>query len=359
VRRVYGLFVFVPVAAAAHFAAASATVVLFTSALAVVPAAALLSESTEHLSTHAGPAVGGLLNATIGNAPELIIAIIALVNGLHEVVKASLVGSIVGNLLLVLGAAMLVGGIGRERQTFNRTAAQTLSGMLLLTLPALILPAVFELIHGGRLPFVGEGRVRFGHTVDHLSVAISIVLIIIYITGLVFSLRTHRNVLGGETADVRHAPRWSLPAAIAGLTVAGVIVGLMSAILVGSIEHASHALGLSQFFVGAFVVAIVGNAAEHFVAVAVAAKDNMDLAVSISIGSSTQIALFVTPVLVLLSFVAGPAPMALVFNGYEIAALIFAALATIGLTQDGESTWFEGVQLLAVYAVIGLVFYWA
>jgi len=357
VRRVYGLFVFVPIAAAAHFAGASATVVLFTSAVAIVPAAGLLSETTEHLSAHAGPAVGGLLNATIGNAPELIIAGIALGKGLHEVVKASLVGSIVGNLLLVLGAAMLVGGLGRERQRFNRTAAQTLAGMLLLTLPALIMPAIFQLVHGGRLPFVGEGRVRFGHTLEHLSLAISLVLIAVYIAGLVFSLRTHRNVLGGDAAVVRIARPWPLAGALAGLVVAGAVVGAMSAILVGSIEHASHALGLSQFFVGAFVVAIVGNAAEHFVAVTVAAKDDMDLAVNISIGSSAQIALLVTPVLVLLSFVVGPSPMPLVFNGYEIAALVFAALATIGLTLDGESTWFEGVQLLAVYAVIGIVFF--
>jgi len=357
VRRVYGLFVFVPVAAAAHFAGAPATVVLFTSALAIVPAAGLLSESTEHLSAHAGPAVGGLLNATIGNAPELIIAGIALGKGLHEVVKASLVGSIVGNLLLVLGAAMLVGGFRRERQTFNRTAAQALGGMLLVTLPGLIMPAVFQLIHGGALPFVGQGRVRFGHDLEHLSLAISLVLIAVYVAGLVFSLRTHRNVLGGDAASAKIIRPWPFARALLGLTVAGAVVGTMSALLVGSIEHASHALGLSQFFVGAFIVAIVGNAAEHFVAVAVAAKDDMDLAVSISIGSSAQIALLVTPLLVLLSFVVGPTPMALVFNGYEIAALIFAALATIGLTQDGESTWFEGVQLLAVYAVIGIVFY--
>ena len=187
--------------------------------------------------------------------------------------------------------------------------------------------------------------------------AISIVLIATYVAGLVFSLKTHRYVLGG---DVRRAtPAWSLRRALAGVAVAGVLVGLMSAVLVGSIEHASHSLGLSQFFVGAFVVAIVGNAAEHFVAVTVAAKDDMDLAVNISIGSSTQIALFVTPVIVLLSLVVDPSPMALVFNGYEIAALLFATLATIGLTQDGESTWFEGIQLLAVYAVVGLVFYFA
>jgi Ca2+:H+ antiporter len=359
VRRVYGLFVFVPVAGAAQLAGASSTLVFFASALAIVPSAALLSQGTEHLSAHAGPGVGGLLNATIGNAPELIIAVIALADGLHEVVKASLVGSVIGNLLLVLGAAMLFGGLGRERQTFNRTAAQTLSGMLLLTLPALIFPAVFQLIHGGRLPFVGEGRARFGHTIDHLSLAISIVLIVIYLAGLLFTLRTHRNVLGGDAPRSLDEPLWSLRRSLVALTVAGVLVGLMSAILVGSIEHASAALGLSQFFVGAFVVAIVGNAAEHFVAITVARKDDMDLAVNISIGSSTQIALFVTPLLVLLSFAIGPAPMPLVFNGYEIAALLFAALATTGLTQDGESTWFEGVQLIGVYAIVGLVFYFA
>jgi len=341
-----------------HFAGAPSVFVFFSSALAVVPAAAAMSEATEQLSLRAGPGVGGLLNASFGNAPELIIALIALGDGLHEVVKASLVGSIIGNLLLVLGAAMLAGGLRRERQTFNRTAAQALGGMLLLTLPALILPAVLQLVRGGRLPFVGEGREHFGDTLNHLSIAISIVLLVTYAAGLIFSLRTHRNVLGGD-APPSEEPPWSTSRSLLVLAIAGALVGLMSALLVGSIEHAALRLGVSQFFIGAFVVAIVGNAAEHYVAVVVAVKGDMDLAVNISIGSSTQIALLVTPLLVLLSFVIGPAPMALVLNGYEIAALLFAALATIGLTSDGESTWFEGVQLLAVYVVLGLVFYFA
>ena len=318
-----------------------------------------MGEATEQLSARAGPGIGGLLNATFGNAPELIIAVIALAHGLHEVVKASLVGSIIGNLLLVLGASMVAGGIGRVTQRFNRTAAQALCGMLMVTLPALVLPAVFQLIHGGGLPFVGQGRARFSPVLNHLSFAIAIVLILAYTSGLLFSLRTHRNLMGHSEPSEALGTPWSVRRAVLVLAVAGALVGAMSALLVGSIEHASAQIGLSQFFVGAFVVAIVGNAAEHYVAVVAARRDDMDLSLSISVGSSAQIALFVTPLLVLLSFVIGPGPMALVFNGYEVAAMLFAAIATVALVSDGESTWFEGVQLLALYAVIGIVFFYA
>jgi Ca2+:H+ antiporter len=356
---VYWLSVFMPIALALRLAHASPSLVFVCSAIAVVPAAALMSDATQQLSARSGPGVAGLLNVTFGNAPELIIAFFALLDGLQEVVKASLVGSVIGNALLVLGAAMLAGGRNRTRQRFDRTAAQTNSGLLLVTVTALILPAVFVLARGGSLPSVGVDRQSFGNQVEHLSIAVSVVMVAIYLAGLLFSLRTHRDLFRPEHEQEPGGPTASVRRSVLMLAIAGVLVGVMSELLVGSIEHASHDIGLSEFFVGAFVVAIVGNAAEHYVAVVAAAKDKMDLAVNIAIGSSAQIGLFVAPVLVILSFLFGPAPMALVFNGYELAALIFVALLSTTLIADGESTWFEGVQLLGVYILLGLVFYWA
>ncbi|MEA2423289.1 MAG: Ca2+:H+ antiporter [Thermoleophilaceae bacterium] len=358
-RPVYYLSVFIPLAIGLNVAGASAPLVFFASAIGVVPTAALMSDATEQLAARAGPGIGGLLNVTFGNAPELIIAFFALEKGLQEVVKASLVGSVIGNSLLVLGASMLFGGIGRERQTFNRTAAHTQAGMLLLAAAALVLPAVFQLVHNGSLPNVSELRHNYGTDVEGLSLGVAIILILSYVAGLVFSLRTHRDLFNVESDDDEEVDEntWTTRKSVILLAIAGVLVGIMSEILVGSIEEASHQIGLSQFFVGVFVVAIVGNAAEHYVAVVVAMKNKMDLAVNIAIGSSAQIALFVAPVLVLLSFVVGPHPMALVFNGYELAGLIAAVLIANFLASEGESTWFEGVQLLALYAVLGLVFF--
>jgi Ca2+:H+ antiporter len=318
-----------------------------------------MGTATEEIAERTGPGIGGFLNVTFGNAPELIIAFFALREGLHEVVKASIVGSIIGNILLVLGAAMLVGGWNRDKQTFNRTAANAQSAMLLLALAALMLPAVFQLIHGGSLPAVGEERHPFGSEVEDLSMGVAIILILSYLAGLLFSMKTHRSVFNPYEEEHGEEGGWSVRKATMLLAVAAVLVGLMSEILVGSISEASDDIGLSEFFVGVFVVAIIGNAAEHWVAVLVAAKDKMDLAVNIAIGSSAQIALFVAPVLVLLSYVVGPGPMPLVFNGYELGAMLFAVLIANFLTQEGESNWFEGVQLISLYAVLGLVFYLA
>jgi Ca2+:H+ antiporter len=361
VRPVYALGIFIPIAVALELAHAAPLLIFASAALGVIPTAAVMGEATEHLAAQTGPGIGGFLNVTFGNAPELIIAFFALKEGLQEVVKASIIGSIIGNILLVLGAAMLVGGWKRERQTFNRTAANAQSGMLLLALAALLLPAVFQLVHGGGLPGVGEERVDFGSDLEQLSLGVALVLMVSYAAGLYFSLKTHRktfNPFEGED-DEQHEGGWSMKRSLILLAVAAVLVGLMSEVLVGSITEASAEIGLSEFFVGVFVVAIVGNAAEHWVAVLVAAKDKMDLAVSIAIGSSAQIALFVAPLLVLLSFFIGPTPLALVFNGYELAGVLFAVLIANFLTQEGESNWFEGVQLLALYAVLGLVFFYA
>ena len=356
----YLLVPFIPLAVALSIAGASAPITFLASAVGVIPTAALMGRATEELAERSGPGIGGLLNVTFGNAPELIIAFFALERGLQEVVKASLIGSILGNILLVLGAAMLVGGLGRDRQTFNRTAASAQSTMLLLATVALVAPAIFQLVAGGGLPGIGEERVDFGSKVEHLSFAVAIVLILSYVAGLFFSLRTHHDLFNpAEHGKAEHREAWSVRRAIIALAGAGVAVGLMSEILVGSITEASESIGLSEFFVGVFVVAIVGNAAEHWVAVLVAAKDKMDLAVNISIGSSAQIALFAAPLLVLLSFVIGPNPMALVFNGFELGSVFLAILIAIHVTDDGESNWFEGLQLLAVYAVLGLAFYFA
>ena len=357
-KPVYLLAAFIPAAVALELLHASAPIVFAAAAVGVIPTAALMGKATEELAAKSGPGIGGLLNVTFGNAPELIIAFFALLEGLQEVVKASIIGSIIGNILLVLGASMVVGGARRDKQSFDRTAANAQSAMLLLAVVALALPALLQLVDGGGLPAVGEERVDFGSDLERLSFGVAIVLIASYVLGLLFSLKTHRKLFNPYEAE-EHEGGWSVRRSLALLALAGALVGLMSEILVGSISETAGEIGLSEFFIGVFIVAIVGNAAEHWVAVLVAAKDKMDLAVNIAIGSSAQIALFVAPVLVLLSFLVGPNPLALVFNGYEIAAMLFAVLIANFLTQEGETNWFEGVQLLALYAVLGLVFFFA
>jgi Ca2+:H+ antiporter len=347
----------IPIAVVLELVHASDVAIFVAAAIGVIPPAALMGKATEELASRSGPGIGGLLNVTFGNFPELIIAFFALLEGLQEVVKASIIGSIIGNILLVLGAAMFFGGLRRDKQTFDRTAAGAQSSMLLLALAALIMPAVFQLVLGGGLPHPGDEYKDFGSKVEQLSFAVAIVLIASYVAGLVFSLRTHRGLfnppeeLGGDIHD-----HWSTRRAVIALAIAGVLVGVMSEILVGSIAEAAHTIGLSEFFIGAIVVAIVGNVAEHWVAVIVAIKDKMNLAVNIAIGSSAQIALFVAPILVLASFVFGPHPMALVFNGLELAALALAVLIANRVTAEGESNWFEGVQLLAIYLILALAF---
>jgi Ca2+:H+ antiporter len=354
----YLLTPLIPVAVALDLADASAGLVFATSALGIVPTAALMGRATEELAARSGPGIGGLLNVTFGNAPELIIALFALGQGLHEVVKASIIGSIIGNILLVLGAAMLFGGLGREKQTFSRTGASVQTSMLLLAAAALVMPAIFELVEGKGLPAPGAETVDYGSTVEQLSLAVAIVLVATYVAGLFFSLKTHRALFNPEYEE-EDTWGWSTRKSMLALAGAGILVGVMSEVLVGSIEEASQAIGLSEFFIGVIVVAIVGNAAEHWVAVLVAVKNKMDLAVNIAIGSSAQVALFVAPILVLASFFLGPHPLALVFNGFELGAILLSVLIANYITQDGESTWFEGVQLLAVYAVFGLAFYFA
>jgi len=348
----------IPIAVALDLADASAGLVFAASALGIVPTAALMGRATEELSARSGPGIGGLLNVTFGNAPELIIALFALNEGLHEVVKASIIGSIIGNILLVLGAAMLVGGLGRDEQRFSRTSASIQTSMLLLAAAALLMPAIFELVEGRGLPAPGVEKINYGSTVEHLSLAVAAVLMLTYVCGLFFSLKTHRDIFNPEY-EQEDSWGWSSRTSVIALAIAGVLVGVMSEVLVGSISETSESIGLSEFFIGVIVVAIVGNAAEHWVAVLVAYKDKMDLSVNIAIGSSAQVALFVAPVLVMASYLIGPHPMALVFNGFELGAVLLAVLIANYVTQDGRSNWFEGVQLLAIYVILGIAFYYA
>jgi Ca2+:H+ antiporter len=353
----YLLVPFIPLAVVLEIVHAEPAVIFFVSAAGVIPTAALMGRATEELAARSGPGIGGLLNVTFGNAPEMIIALFALGAGLHEVVKASLIGSILGNILLVLGASMLVGGLGRDRQRFNQTAASAQSSMLLLAAVALAMPAIFQMVEGGGLPDVHAENIDFGSTVEALSLAVALVLMASYVAGLIFSLRTHRSLFNPVHEHDPDAPEpWSVRRSVIALAIAGAAVALMSEILVGSISEAAETVGLSEFFIGAVVVAIVGNAAEHWVAVLVAYKDKMDLAMNIAIGSSAQIAIFVAPLLVVASFVLGPNPMALVFNGFELGAVFLAVIIANQVTQEGESTWYEGLQLLAVYAVLVVTF---
>lgn len=347
------LLIFVPITIALHFLRPDWHTMIFVSAsLAIVPLAGWLGHATEHLAERTGEGVGGLLNATFGNAAEMIIAVMALRRGLYDVVKASLTGSIIGNILLVLGAAFLAGGLKFKDQRFNASGARIQATMLTLAAAALVLPAAFHYLSGP------AGVVREAN----LSLDISVVLLITYALSLLFSLRTHKQLFAGHTGEAAHVeddhgPKWSLTKSVAVLAGATALIAWMSEMLVGSVEEAAQAFGMSSIFVGVIVVAIVGNAAEHSTAILVAMKNRMDLSLSIAIGSSIQIALFVAPVLVLLSYVMGPRPMDLVFTPAEVLAVVLAVAVTGQIAGDGESNWLEGVQLLAVYVIIGIVFF--
>src|SRR5262245_27427745 len=363
-RPIHYLGVFIVIAIVLRLLDASATLIFATAAIGVIPCAAVMGDATEAIASKTGPGIGGLLNVTFGNAPELIIAFFALNEGLQEVVKASLVGSIIGNILLVMGAAMFIGGLtgGRRtggQQTFESRAASSQSLLLLLALGALVLPAVFELVTGPGLPKPGAEAVHYTGDVVTLSAIVAVILLLSYAGALLFSLKTHRDLFNPTSEDEHEVEPWTVRRSVTLLAIAGLAVGVMSEILVGSIAETAEKIGLSEFFIGVIVVAIVGNAAEHWVAVYVAAKDKMDLAVNIAIGSSAQIALFAAPLLVLLSFVIGDYPMPLVFNGFELAAIIIAILVADRVTSEGESNWHEGLQLLCLYAVIGVTFFFA
>lgn len=344
------LLIFFPVAIILEHAAPELALWIFlASALAIMPLAGWMGKATEQLAERTGEGIGGLLNATFGNAAELIIALAALRGGLHDVVKASLAGSIVGNILLVLGASMLAGGLNRSEQHYNAAGARSQATMLTLAAIALILPAAYRRVaEGAGMPVLGS-----------LSVWMSLVLLSVYAANLIFALVTHRALFTGPEPQVgqeHERGSWSARRAILVLAAATAAIAWMSEILVGALEPATGALGLNDAFVGVFVVAILGNAAEHSTSVVAAMKDRMDLSLSIAIGSSVQVALFVAPLLVLVSYVVGPRPMDLAFSGGLVLTILLAVWITGQVAGDGRSDWLRGVQLLAVYLILALVY---
>jgi Ca2+:H+ antiporter len=342
----------VPAAFAIRFVPAwSNESLLFVAAgIGIIPLAGWLGRATEQLAAHAGAGVGGFLNATFGNAAELIIALMALSKGLTTVVKASLTGSIIGNLLLVLGASAFAGGLRFSHQRFNKTAARVSATAMSMGAAALIIPTVFHVTANAR-PGGWSAAAE-----QKLSLAIAVVLFLTYAATLLFSLKTHKALFTGPPEAEKHEPTSSLARAMMLLGVATVLIAFMSEFLVGSIESARHSLGLTQTFVGVIVVALVGNAAEHTTAVWAALKNNMDLGLSIAIGSSLQIALFVTPMLVFASYAFG-SPMDLEFSLPEIVAIAVAIWIAQQISGDGESNWLEGVQLLSVYVIMAILFF--
>ncbi|MBF0119704.1 MAG: calcium/proton exchanger [Desulfobacterales bacterium] len=343
--------IFVPIAMILEFIHASGTLIFVTSALAIIPLAGLMGHATESLADKLGEGLGGLLNATFGNAAELIIAIIAMKEGKFEVVKASITGSIIGNILLVLGASIIAGGLKFSSQKFNRTASSLGSTLMTLSGIALIVPAIFHFLNQGHPQKVEQ----------ELSLEIAVVLFITYILSLIFSLKTHKHLYdGGECLEEKteddSGMHWNRGISLAVLVVATALVAIMSEFLVGSIEATAKQFKLSDIFIGVILVAIIGNAAEHSTAILMAMKNKMDLSVNIAVGSSLQIALFVAPVLIFASYFFGK-PMDLIFTPMEVISVIISVMVLNLVTSDGESNWMEGVQMLAVYIILGMTFY--
>ncbi len=347
-----------PVAVVLEFQHASGLWIFIAAAIAIIPLAGLLGRATESLAEALNPAIGSFLNATFGNAAELIIALFALARGpeFYPLVKASLTGSIIGNVLLVMGVSIVAGGIYHRKQEFNRTNAGMSATLLALASVGLIMPAVyFHLFRAGRgLQAENVERIEF------LSEEIAAVLAGVYVLSLVFSFITHRDLLGGlGDAPARQlAPEWNWPTALGMLVAATAGISWMSELLVGAVEQARAALGMNEVFVGVVVVAIVGNAAEHSTAVLMAIKNKMDATVQIAIGSATQIALFVAPVLVFASMFMGHAhPLDLHFSILETIAVVLSVWILSLASQDGETHWMEGAMMLGVYAIMALAFY--
>jgi Ca2+:H+ antiporter len=337
-----------PLAVAADVLDAGAVPVFVLSALAVIPLAAYIGESTGHLARHLGPSSGALINATFGNLAEMIIAIFAVRAGLLDIVKASLTGSILGNLLFVGGLSMLVGGWHRDSQKFNRLSSESTAGQMVVAVAALLLPALFFQAGGG------DSHPELMHEV---SVGTAIVLLVTYVAGLWFTFRTHSHLLGGGGGhDEPDEPLWPMRRAAVTLALASVAMAFVAEGLVDAVEEVGHTWGLNEIFLGVVVLAMIGNAAENSAAVRFAHRNRMDLAVNIVTQASVQIALFVTPVLVLLSFPLGH-PLDLLFSTFEILAVTLAVTIVAYLILNGESNWFEGVQLLALYTMIAVAIY--
>ena len=363
----YGLLVFVPISIAAHFLGWGELTVFVTAGLAIIPLAGWMGTATEEIAVVLGPSWGGLLNATFGNATELIIALIALNQGLISVVKSSIVGSIIGNLLLVLGLSMLLGGLKYKEQTFQSVVARVNASAMNLAVIAVLLPTAVSCT-STNIP---------AETIQKLSNAVAIVLIGVYALTLLFSMKTHAYLYDAGTAEFEAAEDNAVPNATASdathkdavehhkpnlkvwipvLLGATLVVAVESELLVEALEIATEQLGFTALFTGVIVLPIIGNAAEHATAVTVAMKNKMDLSVSVSVGSSLQIALFVAPVLVLASWLLGQ-PMDLNFDAFELVAVAVAVLITNSISSDGRSNWLEGTLLLATYTILGFAFY--
>jgi Ca2+:H+ antiporter len=346
------LFLFIPITVALeHAGSVSPPIVFFSAALAIVPIARLIVLATEQLATRTGDAVGGLLNATFGNAPELIIALVALRAGFLDMVRGSLIGAMLANLLLALGVAFLLGGLRYREQKFNAVAARAYSTMMLLAVVSLAVPSTFSRYFA---PAAGVRQEQL------LNVGIAVVLLLAYALYLVFVLKTHPGRFASvdlEGEPHHDAGSWSLPRAVGSLLAASVLAAWMSEILVGAAEGTGKALGMSQTFIGIVFLAVVGGAAESLSAVAMGRRNKMDLSVAIALGSCIQIALFIAPVLVLASYVIAPQPLELSFNRGEVGSLFLAMLIGAMVCNDGESNWFKGVQLITVYVIIALMFY--
>ena len=346
------LLVMVPVTVILERAHAAAPVVFFSAAFAIVPIASLIVRATEQISTRTGDAVGGLLNATFGNAPELIISLVALRAGLLDMVRASIIGTIIANLLLAVGFALFLGGLRHRDQQFNAGAARIYSSMMLLAVISLIVPSAFERYFSGTEHLA---------QVRGLNTAMAVLLLATYGLYLVFMLRTHPELFRSDKKNGGHGhaegPPWSISRALGTLVGASALAAWMSEILVGAAEGTGTALGMSQMFIGMVVVAIVGGAAESLSAIAAGRRNKLDLTMGIAMGSSIQIALFVAPLLVLLSYVIAPETLQLSFNRAETGALLLAVLIGTVVSGDGRSNWYKGVQLLVVYAAIAMMFY--
>jgi Ca2+:H+ antiporter len=339
------LLIFIPFAIAGSACGWNAGVVFALSALSVIPLAGYIGAATEALSYYTGPKIGGLLNATLGNAAELIITIVAIREGLLELVKASITGSVIGNLLLVMGFAMLTGGLKNGVQRFNRSHTGNHSMLLVIAIIALVIPSLFSSSIGSN----GSPHV------EALSLSVAGVMIIIYILGLIYSLHASSPVT--FTLDEKQpAPAWSKITAIVVLAAATSGVVWISEILVGTVDEVVSTLGFSEFFLGIILIPVVGNVAEHLVAVQVALRNKMDLSVEIALSSSLQVALFVAPLLVFISLVMGN-PLTLIFNVFELLALSAAVMISALVSSDGESNWLEGAGLLGVYLILGIAFF--
>ncbi len=341
------LLLLVPIAFAADYFGASALAIFLLSAAGIIPLAKYIGDATEDLALRTNPAIGGLMNATFGNATELIVSIFAIQAGLVEVAKASITGAIIGNLLFVLGLAMFVGGRKRERQSFNATAAKTAASMLVLATTALVVPAIFLITSGP----------DHMNDVGILSIFVAILMMAAYFGNLYFTLHTHKHLYKNEIADERAiAPKWSVKKATLILFLATVFVAMLSEILVGVVREVVVHFGWTELFIGVVIVAIIGNIAEHLSAVTAALKNKMDLSIQIAVGSATQIVMFVAPVLVLASLFIGR-PMNLVFNTFELVTIAFSVFVTNAVVEDGESTWFEGFQLIVAYIIMAVAFF--